>query len=211
MTDTNARSGAEILAMHVGDDGKLVTRTGVAHICMRPDLIDEWEKACEELAASEAADRGKNRLGQGGVSKETKSLAKRVQDLEAQIEAADVAFHFRRLDKTRHSEICDEHPPRDGNMLDYTVGYNREAVDNAVVHESLIDPVFELCERKGCKHETCGTWQALLKFLGPGEWEEMANVVRDLSGAVTTPPKSQAASRILDRAGSASRRRAAGE
>ena len=206
MTDQPARSGADILA-----ELKPTVRTGVAHICKRPDLIDEWEKENDALIASEAEDRGKGRLGTGGVSAATKKQAQKVRDLEAQIEAADVAFTFHKLGKTRHSEICEENPPREGNLLDYQFGYNREAVDNAVVHESLVDPVFEVCGKKGCKHTDCGSWQALIALLGPGEWEEMASVVREISGAVNNAPKSLLASRILDRPASASRRRARGE
>lgn len=197
-----ARSGAEILAEL---DPK--PRTGVAHICMKPALVDEWQKANSDLIDSQTADAGNGRLAQGGTSTKTRKAAERVRELEEQIEAADVAFTFRKLSKTRHSEICEENPPRDGNQMDLMVGYDRDAVDNAVVLEALIDPVFESCEKKNCPHESCGTWQQLLAFLGPGEWAEMVNVVRELNEAVTTAPKSVLASRILDRPGSASRRR----
>lgn len=208
MTDQTARSGADILAQHLGDDGKPVRRTAVAHICMRPDLIDEWHEANDELAAAQAEDAGKSRLGNGGVSKATQEKAERVRAIEEKIEAADVAFTFEKVGKTRHSEICDEHPPREGNHLDLMVGYNREAVDNAVAHESLVDPVFESCTKKGCKHESCGSWEALLRFLGPGEWQVIVEAVREVNEAVTTAPKSVLASRVLDRAASGSRQRA---
>lgn len=205
MADQTARSGADILA-----EISPTVRTGVAHICMRPDLIDEWEKANDELMESQAADAGNKRLGTGGVSTRTKGLAEKVRTLEEQIEAADVAFTFHKIGKIRHSEICEEHPPRDGNNMDLMVGYDREAVDNAVVFESLVDPVFEECTKKGCKHKDCGTWQALLVFLGPGEWEEMTRVVREVNEAVTQSPKSVLASRILDRPASGSGRRGRG-
>lgn len=204
MTD-QPRSGADILA-----EIKPTIREGVAHVCMRPDLIDEWEKANEELMRAQSESPGQGRLA-NGTTAATKKLAQNVRDLEDQIEAADVAFRFRKISKTRHSEICDENPPRDGNLPDWQVGYNREAVDNQVVYESLVDPVFAMCAKKGCKHDGCGTWEALLKVLGPGEWSEMAAVVRDINGAVSTTPKSVLASAILDRPASGSRRRARSE
>lgn len=210
MKDQSVRSGADILAAHVGEDGKPVRRTAVAHICMRPDLIDEWHKANDELAERQTEDAGKQRLGTGGVSKETKAAAERVRQIEEKIDAADEAFTFEKIGKTRYSEICEEHPPREGNQLDMMVGYNREAVDNAVALESLVDPVFESCTKKACKHESCGTWEALLRFLGPGEWQVIADAVREVNEAVTTTPKSVLASRVLDRAASGSRQRARG-
>lgn len=211
MTD-QPRSGADVLALAQSDsDGKPVVRTGVAHICMRPDLIDEWQTANDALIKSKNEDAGKQRLSNGGVSSKTRELAKRVRELEDEIEKYDVAFTFKKLDKARHSEILDEHPPREGNLLDYQVGYNREAVDNAIAYEALVDPVFDLCERKKCTHEKCNTWQSLLKIIGPGEWEVIVQTVREVGGAVTGAPKSVVASRILDRPGSASKRRAAGE
>lgn len=198
------RSGADILA-EIQD---APDRVAVAHICMRPDLIDAWETENDRLMELKAADSGNKRLGTGGVSAATKEQAEKVRAIEEQIEASDVAFSFHKIDKSRHSEICDEHPPRDGNMQDLMVGYNRDAVDNAVVHECLIDPVFDLCGKKACKHTNCGTWEALLKRIGPGEWQEMVQVVQGVNGAVTANPKSVLASRILDRPASGSRRRA---
>jgi hypothetical protein len=207
---TDPRSGADILALHRGEDDKPRKRTGVAHICMRPDLIDEWQDAQDHLVQCKVEDEGKGRLGQGGTSAKTRKAAERVQELEQQIEDADVAFTFEKLGKTRVSEIQDENPPRDGNMLDYSVGYNREAVDNTVVYESLVDPVFDRCSKKACKHDACGSWEALLKILGPGEWEELTSVVRELSGAVSAPPKSDLASRVLARRASGSGQRERG-
>lgn len=207
MTD-QPRSGADILA-----EINPTSRTGVAHINMRPDLTDQFYEANDALIAAQAEEqtKSKNRMNpSAAVSDEVRALAEQVRAIEEQIEAADLAFTFRKIDKSRHAEICDENPPRDGNMMDWQVGYNREAVDNAVVLEALVDPVFEPCGRKSCKHEKCGSWEALLKLIGPGEWDEMVTVVREVMGAVKGAPKSQLASAILDRPVTASRRRARG-
>jgi hypothetical protein len=66
-------------------------------ICLRADLVDEFDDAEEELAASQVEDAQTPRLA-SGVSARTKKLAeKRVRELEEQIEAAQVRFQFRSM------------------------------------------------------------------------------------------------------------------
>lgn len=204
MADKAARSGADILAAH-----QPVLAEAVAHICLRPDLVDAWTQANEALIEAESQKAGNERLG-SGTSPRAKELAQKVRDIEDEIAAHDLAFTFRGISKDRHSEICDEHPPRPDNNRDLMVGFNRQAVDNAVARECLVDPVFEDCTKKGCKHADCGSWQQFLAVCPPGEWDEIVTVVREVNGAVMKAPKSVLASRILDKGGSVSRRRARG-
>jgi hypothetical protein len=203
MSDQSARSGAKIL-----EQIQPRKRVGVAHICMRPDLIDAWEKKNDELNASKAEDSGNSRLGAGGASAKTRKLAEEVRALEEQIDESDIAFTFESMSKARYAELCDENPPRDKNVLDFTVGYNREAVADATVLECLIDPVFEECTTKGCKHTDCGTWQQFLTICNPSEWQELVRVAQEVNEVVTESPKSLLASRILDKPASGRGRRA---
>lgn len=205
MTD-EPLSGAELLR-----DVRGRKRDGVAHICMKPGLVDDWERAHDALVESETEDRSKPRLGSGGVSAATKKLAENVSEIEQQIEESDTAFRFVSIGKDRYAEICDENPPREKNMLDFTVGYNREAVNSQTVFECLVDPVFDRCEKKGCKHQDCGTWEQMLLLLNPSEWGELVRITQEVNGVVTGAPKSQLASRILGRRGAGSRQRAVSE
>ena len=204
-------SGADLLARI-----KPRFREESTQICLRPDLLDEWEKANADLNEAQTEDARKGRLGTG-VSQTTKALAKRVHDIETEIDATAVMFRFRAMSKDRWQAICDNHPPREDNQIDLFAGYNRDAVTDAAVRECLYDPVFEDCtgikpgtKDQLCDHEDCGTWQQFVKKVNPSEWKELRDTVNSANRSVVDAPKSALASSILSRHGSASRRRATG-
>jgi hypothetical protein len=178
-------------------------------ICLRPDLLDEWEEATTELNASQVSDATNGRLA-SGVSATTRELAKKVQGLEDQIEASAMTFRFRAMSKDEWQALCANHAPRPGNELDLFAGYNRDAVTDASVRECLYDPVFEDCSKVGCEHEDCGSWQQLVKSCNPSEWAELRSTVQSVNRSVVDAPKSVLASQILSRRGSASRRPSSG-
>lgn len=203
MPDT--QTGAQILA-----DIKPRPHEKGTYICLRADLVDDYYDLNEQLAESQTEDAASARLA-SGVSAKTKKLAKQIRELEEQIEAAQVRFLFRSISKARFSELVDLNPPRDDNVYDLTVGYNRDGLQEAQVRESLVSPTFETCEQKGCQHNDCGTWQALLKVLNPSEYGELVRVSQEVNGVVTEAPKSLLASRILDKGASSSKRRRGSE
>lgn len=203
---TEHESGADILARI-----KPQRRERGTGICMRPDLVDDWHDLNDELTASRVADASNTRLGSGGVSKRSKEIAAAVRKLEDEINATQVRFVFLAMGKDRYSELCDENPPRDNNMLDMATGYNREAVNDASVRECLVSPTFEDCTKPGCSHDTCGSWQAFAKIINPTEWAELVNTCQEVNGLVGHAPKSALASQILDKGARSSRQRASGE
>lgn len=194
MSDPKPVNGAQLLA-----EIQPQLREGAARICMRPDLIDEWTDANETLTEAQQADASNKRLG-SGASAATRKLAKRVRELEEEIAKTEVRFVFRAIPKARYSVIVEEHPPREKNYFDLSVGYNREAVDNELVRVCLIDPEFDE-----------ESWQNFLDVCNPSEWDELVRVVRDVNGVQTTAPKSVAASLILDKRADSSRRPASGK
>jgi hypothetical protein len=199
MSDT--RTGAQILADIQPKPHEMGT-----WICLRADLVDDFRDAVEELEASQVEDATSPRLA-SGVSARTKKLAQKVRDLEEQIEAAQVRFQFRSMSRTRFSELVPLYPPRDGNIFDYRVGYDRDAMLDAQIRECLVEPVFEDCTKPGCEHADCGTWQQLTNTLNLSEYGELARVAQEINGVVTEAPKSPLASRILDKPAQSSRRR----
>jgi hypothetical protein len=80
---------------------------------------------------------------------------------------------------------------------------------DAQIRECLVDPVFEDCQKTGCEHNDCGSWQQLTATLNLSEYGELARVAQEVNGVVTEAPKSLLASRILDRPARSSRRRPA--
>lgn len=202
---TKPETGAELLARIQPQ-----LREEKVAICLRPDLLDEWEAAEVALETQQIEDAASGRLGKGNSAK-AKSLAKKIQDLEAQIDATQVIFHFRAMSKDRWQELVDEHPPRKGNEMDFFVGYNRDAVSDESIRRCLLAPVFEDCTERGCEHIACGSWQQFTKTINPSEWQELRTGTQKVNRAVVEAPKSGLASRVLSRGAAASKQPEAGE
>lgn len=171
------------------------TRT---QICLRPDLVTQWEKLNEELT-EETQKAVDGRLNQGSVSAKAKQFARKIQKLEAEIEDASAWFTFRAMPKDEFHALCAEHPARENDRLDMMVGYNREAVGNLLVRVCLIDPVF-----------SDAGWERFSATCGPTEWQELRDASFDANGGVGEIPKSQLASLILAKPSSGSASRAPG-
>lgn len=189
------QSGAELLAKI-----KPRLREEITQICLRPDLLDAWEEANTALSEQRVKDTTNARLS-SGVSAETKRLAQKVQDLEAEIEATAIRFHFRAMPKDEWRALCDNHPPRKGNDMDLYAGYDRDAVIDSAVRKCLFDPVFD-----------DESWAQFLAVCNPSEWNELRTTVTSVNRSVVgDAPKSVLASQILSKRGGGSRSRGAGE
>jgi hypothetical protein len=160
-------------------------------ICLRPDLIEAWNVANEELQALAA--QGMKGARVGTKPKAQTDKAREVQALEAEIAEASAVFKFRALPKADWRALCDNHPPRPGNEVDQWTGYNRDAVLDQAVHDSLVDPVFDE-----------EAWAELGAVLNGGEWDELRKVANSVNRGVVESPKSALASLILTKPNSAS-------
>lgn len=196
MTATTApsepKNGAELLARI-----RPVLREESTSICLRPDLLDAWEEASTKLNESTVAD-STGRLA-GGHSAGSKKLAQQVADLEKEMDETAVEFKFRAMPKDEWRTLCDKHPPRKGNDMDFYAGFDRDAVEDAAVRVCLIDPVFD-----------DASWVEFIGVCNPSEWQELRSMVRSVNRSVVEVPKSELASRILAKRGTTSKSRAPG-
>lgn len=184
-----ATSGAEALKRI-----KPTRRKERTQLCLRPDLVHEWQVLDEQLSESTQAVGA--RLG-SGVSETQKELAERVLALEAEIEAASLWFHAEAMEKPEFEALKAQHPPRENDQADWFVGYNRDAVLDQMVRRCIYEPVFKSCSLQECEHTDCGTWDQLERQ-SSAEWEELRRLVNITNSQVVDPPKSLTASRILD-------------
>jgi len=191
---TAPQSGADILARI-----KPRLREESTQICLRPDLLDAWEEANEELMASQQEDIAARRLA-SGTSEGTRLLAEKVQQIEAEIEENALRVTFRAIPKDEWTLLCEQYPPRIGNEIDAIVGYDRDGVADASVRACMVDPVFD-----------DASWAEFVKVCNPGEWNELKNVAAQVNRAVTSVPKSAWAERALSKRAGGSKPPASGE
>jgi hypothetical protein len=188
MSDQKPVDGAALLA-GLGETFEL--REESVQIVLAPRLLDEWEAKQQALQEQLAKDASSPRLANGKQTTTAKKLAKELEDFEAgPISAAAVWFRFRAMSKDDYRALTAAHPPRKGDQLDTYMGFNREAVDDAMIRACLYDPVFADCTRKGCVHDDCGSWQQFVKKVNPSEWAELEKTVQEANRAVTQVPKS---------------------
>jgi hypothetical protein len=187
-------------------------RERATNICLRPDLLDAFDDANQALEQLEQEATASNaRLGQGKAARK-KELAQEIRDLEQQLEDTQVRFVFQAMPAHEFQSLIEKNPPRADDAMDQYAGYNRVAVSEACVRACMVSPTFEECTVKGCDHLECGSWQNLKAVCNPSEWAELRRTVDEVNGQVVTDaPKSEAASRILDKPETVSRRRASGE
>lgn len=188
-TTTEPQSGADLLA-RIKPRAKEVT----TELCMRPDLIEAHESAQEELAQSRMDDAGSGRLAGGAASAKTKKLAERVQQIEAEIAENAIVFKMRAMPQDKWRSLCDNHPPRKNNDMDYMRGYNADAVIDAGVRVCLYDPVFD-----------DASWAEFMAVVNPSEWQELRTCFNLANQAVVDAPKSELASQILAKRGRGSK------
>lgn len=193
MSDT-PQSGAELLARIKPQRRRVRTQ-----ICLRPDLLDAHAEAVEKLQASVNSDGAGQRLA-SGVSQTTTDLAKRVQELEAEIDAASPWFTLEAMPKDEYAVLCEQYPPRPDNQVDQYFGYNRQAVEDIAVRECMVDPVFD-----------DDAWAQFVKVLNPSEWKELRDAVAEANGVVKSGPKSSLAATVLTRLAATSKSPASGE
>lgn len=194
-TTTEPQSGADLLA-RIKPRAKEVT----TELCMRPDLLEAHEAASEELARSRVDDAGAGRLANGGTSAKTKKLAEKVRAIENEIAESVIVFKLRAMPQDKWRALCDNHPPRKGDEMDFYVGYNREAVADEGVRKCLYDPVFD-----------DASWAEFISVVNPGEWAELRTAFNLANRAVVNAPKSELASLILDKRARTSKRPVPGE
>lgn len=195
------KSGAELL-----QSIKPVKRRGHTYLCLRPDLLNEWEALTHELQMEAAQSTASNRLGGGGVAAKTpamKAKAKRIVDLEKAIDAAQVKFVMESMPSPEFNRLKTENPPRDGVVIDTFFGYDKAAVSALSIRECIIDPIWEDCEsvdhpERVCDHSDCGSWQQLVTLLNPSEWQELETLWASVNGAQVMPPFSELAHLILE-------------
>lgn len=164
-------------------------RTADTWICLKADLMEEWQTEHEKLQAMRADELSKQsaRLASAaGSSPEVKAQARKVQKLEKRINDSQMHFVFENLNPDEQAALAAEHPPRKGNQFDMMAGYNRDTMATASVRKCLVEPEF-----------SDAGWTRLMGVIPPGEWNELIETCNRANGRVSSLPKSELAETLL--------------
>lgn len=198
------RNGAELLAQIQPQLAEVTIK-----LCLRPDLLNEYNTAVqelEELRAEGGRLRKQAEGSKGGRMASRKSPAERendaqqeqaarkVRDIEERMAEFEAEFTFQGIPKDEWRDLVDSHPPREGHQVDLFTGYNRDAVLDQLVRPSLVDPEFDDV-----------SWKQLCDLLNAGQWNRLREAAAQANDGVAEVPKSQTASDILSRVAAASK------
>lgn len=151
-------------------------------VCVEPDLVAEYEQLVEMRDAAK-------KVGADSMAgPDTAAVDAQIADLQERMATATVVLRLRALGRRRWRELRDEHPPRkddEGNVIPADIlGVNYESFFNALLRESIVEPVLD--------DETLDL--LLDERLTDRQWNDLTDVAWNLNEARISVPFSPAAS-----------------
>lgn len=141
----------------------------VVDICFDESLTDEYRG----LRAAQINDHS-----MAGGDVETPEMAA----LKEQIREATEYFTLRSVSRSQLMNLIAEHPPREGDVADEAVGFNRDTYHEALVRASVVEPELSPAD-----------WDELDGILTPGQWTRLMAAANELSMASGHVPFSSSA------------------
>lgn len=151
------------------------------NLCVRPDLFAQWEQAESELESARQSDAG----SLAGVSAAAKMAAKRVQQIETEMDAHTVPILLRARTHKEWSDLVAAHPPREDSDDGL---WNGKTFSRALLAASAVSP--EMSEEDA---------SALVDKLTLGQWNSLQEVLFNLNSQAVDVPKSRSAYETLRR------------
>lgn len=185
------------------DEAELPERT--VSVCLRGKLRAEWELLNEQL--SEAQQRERSSMSDDGGQ----AVAEQMAELEERMRAGTVTVRLRALGdrdgtpgRTRFNRLVAEHPPRDDNRLDATLGVNKDTFFDALIPLSVVD----VTAHDGDVHVPDDAWvERMLTRITARQFDDLANAAFLLNGGGVDVPFSPAASRLTRDSAATSKQR----
>jgi hypothetical protein len=156
--------------------------------CLDGDL-----RSAHEAAEAEYIAANNRRLADPRLGDSTRSLAQKVQDLEAQMNDASVTFIVRGLKRGDWTELTTEHAPREGNNLDSTYGFNIESLMTAAIPRSI--SAVENSKGEPLEFDPVTEWDALADDMTNSQYEEFVIAVIKVNAGRNDVPFSLSAFR----------------
>lgn len=160
-------------------------------LCVRGDLLDEWQDLEQQLAKTQVAEHGSDSLARGG---EARKIAERMQALREEMREHEHTFHFRALPATEYSDLQAKHGPTQ-KQREQGYDLNWDTWPKALVAACAIDP--EMTEEEAGQ---------LASAVSDGQWDQLLRCVMTVNRSKVDVPNSDGVSAILQRTAPKSKR-----
>lgn len=175
---TSTERARELIARH-----KRAERS--VGVCMSADLREEMSQLARQLSKVEEERRASGSLASGSKSRE---LAERLAELSSEMEESTVWFRLRAMTKREWRALKVANPPRAEVESDVLYGGNEDALFEAAIPKSCVEPELSAEE-----------WKELLDDLSAAEWGALRDAVVMLNDTDVDVPFSRTALAILQR------------
>lgn len=157
------------------DSAEMPERT--VAVCLRGNLYAEFQAAEEEL--------GQALLNQAGMGEDpqVEVLRDRVRDVQDRMRAGTLTLTVRAIPKPDFDALLLAHPPRDDHPRDAQNGFNRDAVNDALIRACIVTPEM-----------TDARWGKLIKVLVTAQYQQVLEAVNAVNFTPVDVPFSYAAS-----------------
>lgn len=167
--------------------------TAVVNVVTNLDLLAEHQAASEELDRLNKNQSASERLN-NPYSKEVRAQAKKVQDIEAQMDESTVCIKLKALKRAEFAETVTNHPPREDHDLDGALGFNTDTFGDDAIPKSIVGAWRKVSGKK--VDFTGDDWEEESAEFTDAQYAEFANVVMNLNRRVTSIPFSPNASAV---------------
>lgn len=151
-------------------------------LCLQPDLTAALQNLQRELAEAERREQSAGSLGGG----ELHDIAQRIEDTRLRMREHSLEVTVRALPRRQWTALLAEHPPREDNERDRTLGLNEETFFDALVRRSTIAPDLDEDD-----------WSQLDEVLSEAQWQLLVNAAWAVNARDVDVPFSLRASQIL--------------
>ena len=156
-------------------------------VCLRADLVADFEAAERELEAlRKKPNHGASLEGDG-----TGRLVRRIEELQQEMEGAQITFRLRALPKSKWRQLVAAYPPRrdpetnDPIPEDVQIGVNREEFLDALLKVSIVEP--EISEEQ---------WPDFLNKVTDRQYSDLCDEAWFLNRGEVSVPFSRAVSQL---------------
>jgi len=158
-------------------------------LCLRGDLVAEFELLEEALAAEKSKPRDDSLAG-GGAMRE---LAEKIEALREEMATFIVTFRLRAMPRLYYRKLTDDHPPRidaDGSVHidDARLQVNNETFFGPLIRACLVEPKIDAPRLTKLLDET----------LSDRQYEQLADAALLVNRGTVSVPKSLLASAVLE-------------